>query len=117
MTALGLYVLAAHAAGDFPLQPDWMATQKRDGHRVRLFHVAIYTLAFVPVTIIAPWTASQAGLFLMLVAGPHYVVDSRRWADPTDALPGRPLWFDQAYHLISLAVAVGIVQAVAGWSG
>lgn len=116
MTPFGLYVVAAHAAGDFLLQPDWMTARKLDEHRIRALHVAVYTASFMPVAIAAPWSFPQAGLFLALVAGGHYIIDSNRWAEPSEALPGRPLWFDQAYHLVCLGLAVAIVEGAGRWS-
>ncbi len=111
--AFTLYLLAAHFAGDFPLQPDWMARAKLESRMIREKHVARYTATFIPVTIIAPWSLLQAIAFLAITSVLHSFVDSRRWAEPTDEFPGRPIWFDQAYHIICLALTVGFIEVIA----
>ena len=96
---LPLYALAAHAVGDFPLQTDWMAESKLDSRVVRCVHVAVYTAAFIPVVIASRWTTRQSSTFLATVAATHFAIDSRRWNDAV------PIWYDQALHVIALAVA------------
>lgn len=96
---LPLYALAAHAAGDFPLQTDWMAENKLDSRVVRLVHVAVYTSAFIPVVIASGWTKRQSATFLGTLATTHFVIDSRRWNDAV------PIWYDQSLHIITLAVS------------
>jgi len=94
-----LSLLAAHAAGDFPLQTDRMAAEKFDSRRVRAAHVAVYTLGFVPAVLASDWTVRQSVAFLATIASTHYAVDSRRWNDAV------PIWYDQALHVIALALA------------
>ncbi len=97
---LPLYALATHALGDFPLQTDNMAENKLDNPRVRAEHVAVYTLGFLPVALASDWNRKGSVVFLLSLAGTHYAIDSRRWNDAV------PIWFDQALHVIALAVAV-----------
>lgn len=103
---LPLYALAAHFAGDFPLQTDRMAAQKFDNSLVRAFHVAVYTAAFVPVTRASEWGRARSTLFLTTLAATHFVIDSRRWVEPKDGFETFPMWYDQALHIIALAFSV-----------
>ncbi|WP_134672610.1 DUF3307 domain-containing protein [Halorussus marinus] len=112
MTSFSLYLLALHLLGDFPLQTDWMAARKIDEPRVRLAHVGVYTAVVSTVLWATPWPPAASALFIALVATTHYVIDSRRWKDPVDGFETRPIWFDQAYHIISLAAAVAIVEVI-----
>lgn len=103
---IALYALACHAAGDFPLQTDRMATQKFDSRRVRAEHCAVYTLAFLPFIVATGWSVGQAGAFSTVLFATHFVIDSRRWSDAV------PIWYDQALHVIALAVAVAVADGV-----
>ena len=109
---LPLFAIASHAAGDFPLQSDRMATEKFDNRLIRAAHVATYTLAFVPTMIAAGWGPRRSLAFVMTLAASHFAIDSRRWAEPREGFETRPVWFDQAYHLMALAVAVGVAERV-----
>lgn len=101
---LPLYALAAHAAGDFPLQTSWMAKNKFDSRVVRAVHVAVYTVAFIPVAIASEWTKRQSAMFLGTLAATHFAIDTRRWNDAV------PIWFDQALHVIALAVSFALAD-------
>lgn len=87
-----LHLLAAHAAGDFPLQTDRMAQEKFDSAAVRAYHVTVYTLAYVPVR--------RNPLFLALLWVTHFAIDSKRWNENV------PIWYDQALHLIALSLVL-----------
>lgn len=99
-----LYALAAHAAGDFPLQSDWMAANKFDSRKARAVHVAAYTAAFIPVAIASGWTNRQSVAFLGTLATTHFAIDSRRWNENV------PIWFDQALHIVSLALSFALAD-------
>lgn len=101
---LPLYALAAHAAGDFPLQTDWMAENKFNSRAARAVHVAVYTASFIPVVIASGWTAQQSATFLGTLAASHFAIDSQRWNDTV------PIWFDQALHVIALAVSFAVAD-------
>lgn len=101
---LPLYALAAHAAGDFPLQTDWMAEDKFDSKVTRAVHVAVYTAAYIPVVIASGWSNRRSVTFLGTVAATHFAIDSRRWNDAV------PIWYDQALHVIALAVAFAVAD-------
>lgn len=107
---LPLYALAGHMAADFPLQPDDMAAQKFDSRIVRARHVAVHVAAMVPTVLASDWSWRQRATFLTTLAVTHYAIDSRRWAEPREGFETRPIWFDQAYHIIALAVCAGVSQ-------
>ena len=101
---LTLTILAAHMAGEFIFQTDWMAARKLLDWRPRLAHVATYTVCFVPVVIQSHLPLEQAIAFLVAVGVPHFVVDCRRWAS-ADTWPPKPIMVDQAVHVVCLAIA------------
>ena len=111
---VGLYALAAHAAGDFPLQTDRMAAAKVDDSVVRAEHVSVYTAAFVPVAVAADFSARQGAVFFAGIWATHFVIDSRRWKEPTEGFEAFPVWFDQALHLIALAVVFALTVVIDG---
>src|ERR671919_2870564 len=78
--------IACHAVGDYLLQTDWQARNKRGGlgpdpvkRRALFAHVAVYTVAFVPV-LIALWDSLGAGVFgvAALIFIPHLIQDDGR---------------------------------------
>jgi hypothetical protein len=109
---LPLYALAAHFAGDWPLQTDEMAVEKFEDPRTRGSHVLVYSLAFLPVVLAAGWDRRGSVAFLVTLAGSHFVIDSRRWKENYDGFPTRALWFDQAFHLICLALAAALGEVI-----
>lgn len=107
-----LSLLAAHFAGDWPLQSNAMAAEKLDDAGVRAKHVTVYTAAFLPIVFLSDWDNRQAAVFLTGLWGSHFIIDSRRWAEPVDGFESRPIWFDQVYHVIALAVIASITKAL-----
>ena len=116
----------AHVVGDYLLQTDWQARNKRRGlggdrtaRRALVTHVATYTLAFVPAAI---WIGSEVGagwavVALALVALPHLVIDDGRLVSmyllrvkgAEAAEPGLAASVDQAFHALSLCVVALVV--------
>ncbi len=111
--------IVCHLAGDFLLQTDWQALNKRGGlgrdpekRRALISHVTVYTLMFVPAVI---WIASEksnlAFALLPVVFIPHLIQDDARvliaWnrivkrSSPT---PGDLVYMaiDQAFHVVIL---------------
>jgi hypothetical protein len=122
--------VVSHALGDYLLQTDWQATNKRGGlgrnrtaRMALLSHVATYTLAFVPAGI---WMADNGldGLGLVLLAVgiyiPHVVQDDGRLLSAyirtvkrcTEA-SAREIFtpVDQSFHLIVLFATALIVNS------
>ena len=78
--------VVSHLVGDYLLQTDWQARNKRLGlagdpvrRRALLSHVVTYTLAFVPALI---WMSEDLGAGVVWVAGlvfvPHLIQDDGR---------------------------------------
>ena len=115
-----LVFLVCHAAGDFLLQTDWQAVNKRGGlssanreaRRALLSHVFVYTLVFVPAIVwIASNTSAVAVALLAVIFIPHLVQDDARvlvaWnriVKRSAPQPGDYLYMaiDQSFHVIFL---------------
>ena len=111
--------LVCHLTGDFLLQTDWQAVNKRGGlsrhteaRRALFSHVSIYTLVFVPAVI---WIANEksplAFALLAVVFIPHLIQDDGRilmaWnriVKRSSPLPGDPVYMaiDQSFHVVFL---------------
>ena len=121
--------LVSHAAGDYLLQTDWQATNKRGGlggdpvaRRALFSHVATYTLAFVPAGIWLADDMSPLGL-LALAAGvfiPHLVQDDGRLltryitvvkGPGAASTPAVFVSVDQSFHLLVLFATALVVHA------
>jgi hypothetical protein len=111
--------VVCHLVGDYLLQTDWQARNKRGGlgsdpeaRRALLSHIASYTLAFVPALI---WLADEIGAWAVgigaLIAAPHLIQDDGRLlavylhrvkhADGR-ANPSVAAAADQAFHFLAL---------------
>jgi len=111
--------VVCHLAGDFLLQTDWQALNKRGGlsrdresRRALFSHVSVYTLVFVPAVI---WIATQrsplALVLLPAVFIPHLVQDDGRslsaWnraVKGSSPQPGGLVYtmVDQSFHIVVL---------------
>ena len=121
--------VVCHAVGDFLLQTDWQALNKRgglgrraDARNALLRHIITYTLAYVPALV---WIGDDigAGWAVLLGAGiaiPHMVQDDGRLLSAyIAAIKGRGagetqsvfLAVDQSFHLLTLFVTALIVAA------
>jgi hypothetical protein len=121
--------IVCHAVGDFLLQTDWQALNKRGGlgrnpeaRNALVRHILTYTLAFVPACI---WLADEigAGWAVVLAAGvalPHMIQDDGRLLSAYITLiKGRGagdtrsvfLAVDQSFHLLTLFATALIVTA------
>jgi Protein of unknown function (DUF3307) len=121
--------VVSHALGDYLLQTDWQATNKRGGlgrdyeSRVALLsHVSVYTLSFVPALIWLSDDGVNLGGALLVAAGvfvPHVVQDDGRLLSRyirvvkgCDEESEREIFtaVDQSFHLITLFVTALIVH-------
>jgi Protein of unknown function (DUF3307) len=84
-----LVFLVAHLVGDFALQTEWQAEQKRGGlgpdrtaRRALFAHVAVYTLVFVPAFVWL-WDDVGAGVLALaaVIFATHLVQDDGRLLD------------------------------------
>ena len=109
----------AHLVGDYLLQTDWQACNKRAGlagdpvaRRALVTHVTTYTLAFVPAFV---WIASDLDVTWALVAAvliyiPHLLIDDGRMVSlylarvkGVDELNlSLAASVDQSFHVLSL---------------
>ena len=111
--------LVSHLVGDYLLQTDWQAVNKRGGlsrnrvaRRALFSHVTVYTLSFVPALV---WLAtSRAGWEVALAAVifiPHLIQDDSRALIAYNRRvkggspgPGDPVYMaiDQSMHVLFL---------------
>jgi len=118
--------LVAHMAGDYLLQTDWQARNKRGGlgsdrvaRRALLSHVSTYTLAFLPAFI---WIASEldpmwAVVTAVMIFVPHLMIDDGRFVRLYLSRVKRANGFDlslaasvdQSFHILSLWLVAMIV--------
>lgn len=116
-----------HLVGDFALQTEWQARQKRGGlgsdptaRRALVSHVTTYTLAFVPALI---WLWDSIGAATLAVAAvifaTHLIQDDGRLIDSymrvvkNTTAEGRTLvavMVDQTFHML-LLFAVALLAA------
>jgi len=111
--------LVAHLVGDYLLQTDWQACNKRAGlggdpvaRRALFTHVTTYTLAFLPAFV---WIASDLDVAWALIAAaliyiPHLVLDDGRmvavYLARVKGVDGLNVSLaasvDQSFHVLSL---------------
>lgn len=111
--------LVCHLVGDFLLQTDWQAVNKRGGlsrnpvaRRALFSHAAVYTLVFVPAVIwVATQTSALAIALLAVIFIPHLIQDDARllvaWnrsVKRSSPVPGDYLYIaiDQSFHVVFL---------------
>lgn len=106
--SVGLSLLAGHLLADFPFQSDGVAQSKFEDRGVRYYHSFLHcAIAFTILTFL--WTDRTAIIATSVFIGvSHFVIDSRRWAEPKDGFEDYPIWVDQALHIAALAVAIQI---------
>jgi Protein of unknown function (DUF3307) len=115
-----LVFMVCHVTGDFLLQTDWQAVNKRGGlfngnanaRRALFSHVSVYTLAFVPAVIwVATETTTLAIGLLAVVFIPHLIQDDgavlmawNRVVKRSSSTPGDLLYMaiDQSFHFVAL---------------
>jgi hypothetical protein len=100
MERIAALLIAAHAFGDFALQPDWLAARKRR-FVLLLLHIGLHAL--VVYLVLQRWTCWQAPLFVFVV---HGLIDTIK-----QRLPDTTKWFviDQVAHVISLLALAWIL--------
>jgi hypothetical protein len=111
--------VVSHLSGDYLLQTEWQATNKRGGlgsdpvaRRALLAHIATYVLAFVPALV---WLADDLGAGVLWVAAligiPHLVQDDGRLLTgyicrvkgaPAARNPAIFAAVDQTFHILTL---------------
>jgi len=104
MEQAGIVLLACHLLADFPLQTDWMASEKFDDVRALLAHLGVHILVTMPSMVVL--YGADGALATLFVVGVHGAIDTRRWADPKEGFEAYPIWVDQSLHVASIALAV-----------
>lgn len=123
--------VVSHLAGDFLLQTDWQAVNKRGGlgsnkvsRRALFSHVLTYTLAFVPglVWIGAEIGAGWGALMFFVIFVPHLIQDDTRLLVAYNRKvkggvpgPGDPVFMaiDQSFHIVLLFLSALLVVELA----
>jgi hypothetical protein len=122
--------VVSHLAGDFLLQTDWQAVNKRGGlgrkgeaRRALYSHVVSYTLTFVPGLV---WMADEIGALnavgiAALIFVPHLLQDDTRLLVAYNRKvkggvpgPGDPVFMaiDQSFHIVTLFATALLVVAL-----
>ena len=124
-----LALLVSHLAGDFLLQTEWQAVNKRGGlgreprsRRALGLHGVTYTAAYVPALV---WLGSELGVLGAVACAaaitlPHLLIDDGRflrlWVAHVKHNDDPEKWLvaavDQTFHLVCL-VPVALVAAAA----
>jgi uncharacterized protein DUF3307 len=116
-----LALLVSHLAGDFLLQTDWQALNKRNGYEDPLArqalsqHLGGYMTSFAPALL---WVSRRRGKFRALtvaasIAIPHVLVDEgklvqvwmRNIKHVDDPAPSLSLAVDQSFHVVCLLLS------------
>jgi Protein of unknown function (DUF3307) len=127
MTWVEVFILfvMSHLVGDYLLQTDWQACNKRgglargatDAHRALFTHVGFYTLAFLPA--LASIDLDAELLWIIPAIGvPHLIQDDGRLIhaymrrvkrlDPTGNL-SVSIAVDQTFHLLALLLVALLI--------
>ena len=111
-----LALLTTHFVADFVLQTDWMAQNKSKRWDALALHVAVYTLAFLPVTLWVFGNTPSGAQFLVLTFVLHFATDaitsrinSRLWAAKRVHAFFVGIGADQLSHAYALAFAFWFV--------
>lgn len=107
--SVALALLSAHLLADFPLQTDEMAAQKLDSVFMRVYHCSVHWMVtglFLMVTM-SDYQSIAIGVVLVTVA--HFIIDTRRWAEPKDGFEAYPIAVDQSLHITSLFLVAVVI--------
>lgn len=107
-----VYVLAAHAIADFPLQTDRMAAEKFDDWWVRYLHSSVHAICTLPAAFLLFGGWFEPIAFAYILGWIHYAIDTRRWAPPKEGFEDYPVWVDQSLHIASIAILHAFFVAV-----
>jgi Protein of unknown function (DUF3307) len=121
-------LIVSHLVGDFLLQTDWQAANKRDGlgpnsvsRRALSTHVLTYTACFLPALV---WIGIETDVIWALAIGaliaiPHLIQDDRRLLDAymarvkgsAELSSGVRIAVDQSFHVLFLFGAALLAAA------
>lgn len=115
MITPSLWIVTAHLIGDFPLQPDWIASTKTENNTRLAIHVAVHVFLNIPIAwwLFPAEIGSQFAL-LAWIGLTHLVIDHRRWIEPKEGWGHDGMmwvWLnDQIMHLAALSLAIPIAD-------
>ena len=122
-------LLVSHAVGDYLLQTDWQALNKRGGlgsdpvaQRALISHVVSYTAAFVPAAIWLGDELAPVGIavFFAGIFFPHLIQDDGRLlgayirrvkGEGAASNPGIVTSVDQSLHIVILFATALVIHA------
>ena len=119
------WLLIGHLVGDFLIQTDNMAKNKRQRWPSLLSHVNLYMVVITPVVVIYALTHSLPSWLVLAVLlflfGTHVILDRRdftvRWMRFVGMSPDS-LWLsivvDQVFHLLTLVIVAQVLVLVSG---
>jgi hypothetical protein len=117
------YVLVGHFLGDFLLQNDWQAGNKKDKSWNCLVHVMLYCLAIWLSSCLSgrswPWWA------MVITFLTHFAIDRSKFVSWYMGKMGQVqfskncgiwanIWVDQAFHFVQLALTAAAVRVMSG---
>lgn len=105
---LGLDLLAAHMVGDYILQNDWMAKNKRKYFGVLVFHSVVYALSFGLLAQFYTNDPVKRALFFVGIIFAHVLVDKVDW-QMGNPWPPKGILVDQTIHIVVLAILARIL--------
>lgn len=103
---IGLLYLAAHLLADFVLQTDNMAVNKFDDSWVRLKHCGIHWIVYLCAGLLVGFSGTLILSVATIIAVLHFIIDTRRWAEPKENFENYPIWVDQTLHTVSIAMVL-----------
>ncbi len=120
------WLVVAHVVGDFLLQSGAMAEHKTENLLWMGAHVGLYMIPVTAVCIVYTWNAHvpvwSAVVVLVFLAGTHALLDRRGLTSAWMRMMRIPLdhlWLphavDQAFHLLTLALAAQALVLAGGW--
>jgi hypothetical protein len=111
--------LVGHFVGDYLIQNDWMASQKKSDSIVCAIHVLFYTLA---VMLFSGWFFYKyAPLIALAIYIPHYLIDRTQFIYHYMTLAGQgnfreylkpwsSIWVDQSFHFLCLYLLSLVIE-------
>jgi hypothetical protein len=106
------YLLLAHFIADYPLQPNWMARNKRKPH-VMFGHISIH---FLVMLLLAGEARRAVWPFLLALAMTHLVIDIGKetvhWLRPAWVIG--PYVIDQLFHYLTIFLTGAWIAGQAG---
>lgn len=105
---LGLDLIAAHMVGDYILQWDWIAINKRKHLAVLIAHCILYAAPFALVSLFHTDSPQKRTFFFVAIIFTHFFVDKFNW-QLGSPWPPKGILVDQTLHIVILAILARIL--------